>query len=145
MNKWLIFILFLAITCICGSAYSQDASLSREIWQGTFRQSGLVSWQGQMELYIRYDEEAEYPQEVTGMITWIDLGNVRTRIRGKRDASRLVFVEESCLADNCGGIVLGGKYAGTYQNQQNSLTGQAQHQGIGLMGSFNLDRQRPTN
>lgn len=111
---------------------------SRQVWRGSMSQSKPMSWSGKMELYIKFDPEADFPQDIEGVVTWPDLGMARTSISGKLTQSgQISFSEIKCLEGACDKVVLGGTYQGRVNGSK--MYGSAQGP-FGLQGEFKLSR-----
>ena len=119
---------------------AQQAREVRELWVGIFEQLAPLSWQGRMELYIRYKSGDAYPQSVRGLITWPELGAARVEISGEKQQDSITFREGNCIAGDCGRIVLGGRYRGNFDATYSILTGNAELSRFSLQGRFRLKR-----
>jgi len=131
--------LILLVICTSSAQAEERSHYTRELWSGTFTQHGMVEWEGPMELYIRYDDDASLPQPFEGVITWKKLGNTRTRVSGMRGKDSVSFTELDCLAGDCTKVMLGGSYQGKVRGAR--LEGKAQLPLVGLIGKFKLRKR----
>ncbi len=100
-----------------------------------------MPWKGPVEVYLRFDEDAEPPQPLTGVMTWPTLGDAKTQISGKiLSTVAMQFREDRCLTEDCSKLVLGGTYSAQTDKLRTIMTGQAVGP-FGLKGRFRLERR----
>lgn len=93
-----------------------------------------------MELYLKLDPEASFPQPLEGVITWPTLGKARTAIEGTlSSAGELRFTETRCLSGACDKVVLGGEYRAKIDKAAKHVKGSAAGP-FGLSAHFELNR-----
>ena len=122
-----------------GEAAAVAQNESRVLFRGTFTQTSPLPWSGAMEIYLKYDPEADGPQNGVGVITWRDLGSARTRLEGKLVGTELSFSETGCSESSCSQVVLGGIYEGKFNSTFDILSGSAAGRTL-LQGHFTLRR-----
>lgn len=128
----------LALIHTAAAPHSNREADSRQIWKGEFEQTSPLPWKGPIELYLRYDSEAEAPQRVDGILTWPSLGNARVKIEGERSGDGSIrFIETACLAGDCTKVVLGGRHHLIPERSQAALRGTADGR-FGLKGSYRV-------
>lgn len=126
---------------IFGDGLAQDRTGAiRELWVGTFKQSGPLHWEGKMELYITYQPAGGEMSPVKGIITWHGEKPVRTEVEGTKDYSTITFREARCLQKSCAPFILGGSYHGSFDERYLVLTGSASLHHKDLKGKFLLKR-----
>lgn len=133
----------LCLLALFAQANATADGLAREIWAGKFVQTAPIPWQGEVELYLRYDPEESYPQKIEGILTWKNLDGTKTRVVGTRSEKEIQFLEDKCVATTCSRVVLGGNYQGEYSQQGARLSGEAELPLQGLEGTFNFRRLAP--
>ncbi len=127
--------LFFTINTVC----AQSPAI-RELWIGTFEQTGLLPWKGRMELYLTYQASGGEKTPVKGVITWHGEKPIRTEVSGEKDYQSITFTETKCLQENCSPFLLGGSYRGTFDERYLVLEGQASLSSKKLLGKFRLKR-----
>ena len=138
-----LYLLFFSILPPFICAYSEEP-LYKELWIGEFQQISPMPWTGKFELFMRYSVKSKIvPFE--GIITWSDIGNTRTKVKGSMSERKIEFTEEKCLSGECSKLFLGGKYLGTIDEKYSTIEGISslkliKENPIEFSGKFRLNR-----